>query len=422
MSSQAIIPQPLRTFTDPVTGVMIHQLTDGPEPSCNLYFTRPSWLAGGQYLLLIRRSDWRRNYHVVTRSGQWRQITDYRPEIPDPTAIHPHMHRRFLAWELAAGAPQGPVAHPTQPWIAFADRYDINLLDVATGADEIIYTFPASEATPPLTNLGPVGFSADGQDLFFASCRHARPDEPRLDPPEVPWDFSLRDESRIVGKLWRYDFEKRQMAGVLFESNGEQSHPLPCPWDSELLLWVNYLHKRLYLIRRGGTGLRSFLNDTIWQPGHYNWDTANRRLTVLLSDTRANWRTHLASLDIATGELCHYPSATQTGGQYHQNASPDGRWVVLDAPKIPIGGSNGLHLLDLHSGVLHPLCVLNCSWGITGPDGKFVKSEFLHPNPSWSPDGRYVIVRSDFGGGVDAVQVYLVDMATWQPDPARAIG
>ena len=39
------LPKPVRTFKDPITGVTIHQLTDGDEPSVHFYFTSPNWLA-----------------------------------------------------------------------------------------------------------------------------------------------------------------------------------------------------------------------------------------------------------------------------------------------------------------------------------------------------------------------------------------
>jgi hypothetical protein len=92
-------------------------------------------------------------------------------------------------------------------------------------------------------------------------------------------------------------------------------------------------------------------------------------------------------------------------------------WLIggfSHAERIPVGSSNGLHLLDQRTRELCPLRELSCLWGIKDADGRFVKSEFLHPNPNWSPDGRYVIVRSDFGQGVDGVQIYLVDVSTWE--------
>ncbi|MAE31282.1 MAG: hypothetical protein CMO43_06775, partial [Verrucomicrobiales bacterium] len=49
--------------------------------------------------------------------------------------------------------------------------------------------------------------------------------------------------------------------------------------------------------------------------------------------------------------------------------SPDGRWLVTDAPQFSIGDVNGLHLIDPRGDVLHPLCRINCSWTLESPDG-----------------------------------------------------
>ena len=53
------------------------------------------------------------------------------------------------------------------------------------------------------------------------------------------------------------------------------------------------------------------------------------------------------------------------------------------------------------------------TWGLPIKDeqGRAVKSEFMqHPNPSWSPDGRYVVFSSDYGTGI--AQVYMADTTT----------
>jgi Tol biopolymer transport system component len=172
-------------------------------------------------------------------------------------------------------------------------------------------------------------------------------------------------------------------------------------------------------MQRDGSNLRRFLNDdNDVQCGHYNWDIANRRVTLVMGGMGDKNPANLISMDIDTGDVRHYQNALQPGGQYHQSVSPDGRWVVFDAPGIPIGNSNGLHVLDQQTDTRYPLCELNCSWGkgLVDNEGKAVKSEYLHPNPSWSPDGRYVVVSTDFGGGPDAAEVYLVDFSTWNPD------
>src|SRR5687768_3865320 len=90
-------PRPVRTFTDPVTGVTLHQLTAGDEPAGHLYFTRCSWTAEGRYLLYVRQQDRSINYYVAGPDGAVKQLTNFPP--PEATGFSKHMHRQFAAAE-----------------------------------------------------------------------------------------------------------------------------------------------------------------------------------------------------------------------------------------------------------------------------------------------------------------------------------
>jgi len=405
-------PKPIRTFQDPVTGVTMHQLTDGDEPSVHMYFTACSWTQDGRYLIVLRRVKGAWNYFIVGVDGNWRQLTHY-PPTQHPRRYLKHMHRAFFAEEVERMLWRIPAMHLTQPMLVFAWKNALHQLNLETGDDEIIYQFTEAESQQPKTNLH-TEFTADGRDLILVTNRETVPNEPRLDPPEQAWNMKLRDESGIVSTIWRFDFERRALDGPLFRSNGEQAHPLTCPWNPDLVLWTQYLHSCFYLLRRDGSEVRRPLDLPNHMLGHYNWDTANRRLTFIDTDWGAQ-SSRLGSLDIETGEVRWFECVHHDASQWHQSPSPDGRWIVMDQPSFLIGGVNGLSLVDQQRDVQLPLCQLNCSWstGLRDDDGQPIKSETLHPNPSWSPDGRYVLVDSDFGTGIS--QVYAVDMATWRP-------
>jgi hypothetical protein len=412
MTQPSVLARPVRTFRDPVTGATVHQLTEGPEPSVKLYFTKSSWLAGGKYLVLLRQIQDSWNFFAAGADGELRPVTRY-PATPHPQRFLGTLHRIFLASELERMSFMCPATHPTRPWIAFVWNREMHLLDVERGQDEVVFRFPESE----LDLHSPVGmhFTADGLDVILVTARRLGPDAPRLDPPDQAWfDFLKIQEWTYVSKLWRFPLASRTLHDPIFASNGFNGHPLTCPWDPDLIFWCNGLHQTEYTMRRDGTGLRTYFKaDQRHCLHHYSWDSTRRRLSTLVASRFGDPDDH-AFLDLETGELKVLPCARGRCG-LHQNVSPDGRWIVQDAPQAPVGDDNGLNLIAVEADRMDPLCQLRCSWHPKFKDeqGRYVKSETLHPNPSWSPDGRYVLAHSDFGTGV--AQVYAVDVSTWRP-------
>lgn len=390
LSTSCTLPTPVRTFTDAETGATLHQLTGGDIPAVSLYFTQPTWTAGGRHFLFLRKTPDRAiNYWCTDPGGRERQLTHF-PATPGMPPYAQWMHRRKLAEECERFSWLWPAIHPTQPVLVFPLHGEVFELNVETGRCEKLFAFD-----PRICEQGFFAvyqqFTADGKHLIFSTAVRGR----HLDAPYLPRDASLKDESTFEGRLFRYDCASRRMEGEIFVSNGEQAHLLACPWDPEILLWANYKHACLYAMRRDGTGLRSwFIDDPRAHAGHYNWDPASRAVVTLVSDPHDQWRTHVARLDMDTGSVTHLSSLILPGGQWHQNASPDGRLIVHDRGP---GNVNGLYLQDPAADTVRLLCRIDSSWGLADAAGQAVKCEWLHPNPVWTPDGRYVIFHSDFG-------------------------
>lgn len=390
MNRACTMPRPHQTFTDPDTGAAVRALFSPTEPSVSLYFTQPTWTAGGRHFLFLRKAPDRAiNYWCVDPDGHERQLTHF-PVTPNLPKYGQWMHRRKLAEECERFSWLWPAIHPSLPLIVFALHNRVYLLDVSTGVQEELFAF-----APTVSDQGFFAiyqqFTADGRHLIFSTAARGR----GIDPAWLPNDTSLKDESTWEGRLWRYDFVPRRMEGEIFVSNGEQAHLLACPWDADLLFWANYKHACLYAMRRDGTGLRSwFIDDPRAHAGHFNWDPANRAMVTLISDPLDQWRTRVASINLANGKVRHFSSCCLPGGQWHLNASPDGRLIVMDRGP---GDVNGLYLLDQAADTMRTLCRIDSSWGLTDEQGGAVKSEWLHPNPVWTPDGRSVIFHSDFG-------------------------
>jgi hypothetical protein len=392
---------------------VVHQLFGHPEPSVSLYFTQPTWTADGRHFLFLRKSTDRAiNYWCVDPSGSERQLTHF-PVTPGLPKYGQWMHRKKLAEECERFSWLWPAIHPSLPVIVFPLNGEVFELNVATGACEKLCAFDRRVCEQGFFAVYQQ-FTADGRHLIFSTAARGR----AIDPPYLPNDTSLKDESTWEGRLWRYDYAGRRMEGEIFASNGEQAHLLACPWDADMLFWANYKHACLYAMRRDGTGLRSwFVDDPRAHAGHFSWDPANRAMVTLISDPADRWRTVTAHIDLRTGAVKRFANGAQFGGQFHPNASPDGRWIVMDIPNVPVGDGNGLHLLDTQTDALYPLCQVRSSWGYTDENGAAVKSEWLHPNPVYSPDGRYVVFHSDFGAG--SAQTYAVELGTWKRPGAQ---
>jgi hypothetical protein len=399
------LPTPLRTITDSVNGAVVHQLL-GPEASVSLYFTQPTWTADGRYFLFLRKSaDRAINYWCVDPDGSERQLTHFSVTPNQPDYL-PWMHRLKLAEENERFSFLWPAIHPTEPLIVFPLQNVIYLLNVQTGECQRIHEFETSVSEQGFFAVYQQ-FSADGKHLIFSTAARGR----AIDPPYLPNDTTLKDEHEWEGRLWRYNFVNGEMEGELFASNGEQAHLLTCPWDPDMLLWANYKHACLYAMRRDGTGLRSwFIDDPQAHAGHYNWDVANRSLMTLISNPLQQWQTTVARINMETGDVHHFDSVSLPGGQWHQNTSPDGQWIVMDRGPEALGFGNALYLLHQATDTVYPLCRIDSSWGLADPEGRPVKSEWLHPNPVFTPDGRYVVFHSDFGSKV--AHTYAVDLTS----------
>ncbi len=393
MNATCTLPKPFRTFKDPLTGAVVHELLGRTEPSVSLYFTHPTWTADGRHFLFLRKAPDRAiNYWCVDPDGRERQLTRF-PVTPDMPTYGQWQHRKKLAEECERFSWLWPAIHPSRPLIVFPHQGRIYLLNVVTGEQEELFAFDAKVAEQGFFAIYQQ-FTADGKHLILSTAVRGR----ALDASYLPNDTSLKDETTWEGRLWRYDFENRRLEGEIFVSNGEQAHLLACPWDPELLLWANYKHACLYAMRRDGSALRSwFIDDPHAHAGHYNWDPANRALVTLISNPSDRWTTTVARISMDGGEVKHFQSVRMPGGQWHPNVSPDGKRIVMDRGPVDFGGGNGygLCLLDTATDTVEPLCRIDTSWGLTDEQGGAVKCEWFHPNPIWTPDGRHVVFHTD---------------------------
>lgn len=132
-------PAEKRTYTDPVSGATIHQLTNYLGTSNHAYFTNPCWYDGGRKLMFMSDRENRTNYFGVDlASGEITQLTDL-----DAAGGEFHMH------SLAKS--------PAKDEAYFYLGRDLMALDLRTLALRSIFTAPAG-FTP-----GNLNGTADGR-------------------------------------------------------------------------------------------------------------------------------------------------------------------------------------------------------------------------------------------------------------------
>ncbi len=409
MQHTPLVPAAVRSFDDLVTGARIHQLTDEPGCAWHCYFTADCWFDGDRRFLVLVRADGRVGLREWTPGG-WKAFGPQFALPPAEPGEHPLLRIK-----------RSGIGNGRALWERGADRMVVvedETIRVVDGQGRALHTLPSrwdgSEALVKKARL-----TRDGRDLIVQTSEMRPESAARIDPPSRRW-FTHRYPAlvRVVSSLWRIPLATGRPLR-LFHSNGDQTHPLVCPWDPELILWANYLHGCLYTIRRDGSGLERHLGEEeVGHANHFSWDPGIEGLSGILGLHLPDGRpapdgaSHLISYTLRDRGIRRWKCADARHG-YHPNASPDGRWIVVDHPGFRIGGKNALHLVDRDSDELVPLCQVDTTWKLPGTGahtglGRAGKTEWLHTNPIWSPDGRYIVFSSDRQSGV--TQVYLVDL------------
>ena len=211
---------------------------------------------------------------------------------------------------------------------------------------------------------------------------------------------------------------------VILRSTDWLNHVQFSPTDPGLILFCHEgpWHKvdRIWTIRADGTGLTKIHKRTMNMEiaGHEFFSPDGRTIWYDLQTPRGEdfW---LAGYEIATGTRTWYHLARDEWS-VHFNIAPDGRsfigdggdpdmvahakdgkWLYLFAPET-IPNAAGIAAPDqselIHPGVLHSQRLVNMA----------AHQYELEPNATFTPDGKWVVFRSNMHG---ASQVYAVEVA-----------
>jgi len=211
---------------------------------------------------------------------------------------------------------------------------------------------------------------------------------------------------RLAAKLpmtmFTINLQTGEIKDLLQHSTDWLNHLQFSPTDPTLLLYCHegmwWLVDRIWTIRTDGTQNQLVHKRTMQSEiaGHEWWGADGKTIFYQLH-FRATKLSYIASYNVETGERVWY-YYTADMSSIHDNSSPDGKmfcgdgdnhspWIFLFHPVLtPDQGTLGANLIK--GGVLQAEKLVNMS-----------KQNYrLEPNPSFTPDEKYIVFRSNMFG------------------------
>lgn len=351
-------PAEWRSFRDTETGAWIRQWTGGSTMNHHLYFTNPSFSADARQGLFVSYRAGYPNLHAVDlASGEIVRIT-----------------RRM---DLN---PFSPAASPREPAAYFSARDSVVKVDLETGNEELIASFPGAQ-------LGICSLNPDGTVLAIG-VRYPR-----------------HCELAIV------DLADRHTAIACREE--EVGHVQFCPLDDKLLLFSGPNGRRLWCHDRRTSKTWQVLRE---EPGewlvHESWLGASRTIIYV------RWPYALRSVEPDGGRCTELARVNA----WHPRSDPSGRWIAFDTNHP----DRGIQLFEVAGGRARTLCRSEATcrgsqWRhdvpakTAGIDTSIIRSDrpeldpapspddletvygpqWTHPHPSFSRNGGTVVFTSD---------------------------
>ena len=247
------------------------------------------------------------------------------------------------------------------------------------------------------------GFTINADETMLAGS-YAKGEAELHKKPRSRWFGEIYD-AKLPNALYTIEIETGKIS-VIHRENTWLAHVQFSPTDPGLLMFCHegpwHRVDRIWLIRTDGTGLRKVRSRTvereIW--GHEFWAPTGKRVWFDLQVPRGE-TFYLAGVDLATGREVRYP-LTRDQWCVHYNVSADGTMFCGDGgDRRSVAGARDGKWIYLFR-----------------PEGSTLKVERLcsmakhdyklEPNVHFTPDGKWVVFRSNMHG---SSQVYAVAVA-----------
>jgi oligogalacturonide lyase len=392
------LPPEKRIVTDPVTGLSLTFLTTDPANDSKPYQTHPTWTADGRWILMrsSRGDGGQQAYLIDERAGDIVQVTEGATDLGSLT-----LSRKTNTLYLLRGGPgraeSGPSTSATSPRQIVAVNLDPLVADALGGVPQPASAYERVIATLPSELRGGGGLTLDadesrlylGVNLGPPLQRRRDLDDRNMDPTEDPEAARARFEEagRGRGGIRSVDVrtgEIRTVVDVPFRLGHLQANP----WVPGELVYCHETTgdapQRIWTVRADGTGNRPLYVESPdeWVT-HETFAAADQVMFNILGHLpRLRHRpTGIAVVNLRSnhvtllGQIDEDGGGGRTGGLWHCNGSPDGRWAVGDSFK------GDVYLIDRRSGER----ILLTTGHPMRPD---------HAHPIFSPDGNRILIQS----------------------------
>ena len=215
--------------------------------------------------------------------------------------------------------------------------------------------------------------------------------------------MTRRLEAKLPMTMFTVDLRTGRVNTLIQHSTDWLNHLQFSPTDPALLLYCHeghwWLVDRIWTIRTDGTQNQLVHQRTMEMEiaGHEWWGADGKTIFYQLHYPRGMKTSFIASYNVETGERVWY-HYTPDQSSIHDNSSPDGTlfcgdgdnnspWIFLFHPvRVPDNRTLGNHLIK--GGYLESEKLVNMS-----------KHNYrLEPNPSFTPDQKFIVFRSNMFG------------------------
>ena len=390
LSTAAWTQEPPREWIDPDTGHRVVRLSDEPGSS-GFYFHQNRYTAQGDKMVFSTREG------LSVFDFKTRKISLLVPGRSSDAVVGGKTRQVFYMKEdtvYATNIDNGA----TRAIVKTADLHSGSGLAVNAGETLLAGSYVEGKGESAQSQLPPQGARPEGQDNY----------------PGKGDMMERRLAARIPMALYTINIKTGEIK-TFNHSTDWLNHVQFSPTDPDLIMFCHEgpWHKvdRIWTIRTDGTGLRKIHTRKMdMEIAGHEFFGADGKIIWYDLQTPKGKEFWLAGVVLATGETIRY-RVQRSEWSVHFNISPDGKLFAGDGggPNSVAAPGNGqwIYLFTPENGTLKSEKLVNLA-----------KHDYhLEPNVTFSPDGKWVIFRSNIFG---PTQIYAVEVQRQEAPKEKA--